>query len=164
MKRICSRVTVLRHGYCLGSYDLENMNESDISRLMVGRDVVLKIDKEDPKPEEVVVKIKNLVKINETGKKVIDGISLDIRKGEVVGIAGVEGNGQSELSDVLCGMDTFSSGEVRINNQDIAGKTVHEIRQMGLAYIPEDRMRHGCAADLSIKDNIISDRFFFGIL
>ncbi len=160
VKRICSRVTVLRHGYCLGSYDLENMNESDISRLMVGRDVVLKIDKEDPKPEEVVVKIKNLVKINETGKKVIDGISLDIRKGEVVGIAGVEGNGQSELSDVLCGMDTFSSGEVRINNQDIAGKTVHEIRQMGLAYIPEDRMRHGCAADLSIKDNIISDRFF----
>ncbi|NLL71612.1 MAG: ABC transporter ATP-binding protein [Epulopiscium sp.] len=160
VKRICSRVTVLRHGYCLGSYELENMNESDISRLMVGRDVVLKIDKEDPKPEEVVVKIKNLVKINETGKKVIDGISFDIRKGEVVGIAGVEGNGQSELSDVLCGMDTFSSGEVKINNQDIAGKTVHEIRKMGLAYIPEDRMRHGCAPDLSIKDNIISDRFF----
>ncbi len=160
VKRICSRVTVLRHGFCLGSYDIEEMSESDISRLMVGRDVILKIEKDDPKPEKVVVHIKNLVKYNESGKAVVDGISFDIREGEVVGIAGVEGNGQSELSNVLCGLDRFSSGEVTINGENIEGKTVNQIRKLGLAYIPEDRMIYGCAAEMSIKDNIISDRYY----
>ncbi len=160
VKRICSRVTVLRHGFCLGSYELEDMSEADISRLMVGRDVILRIDKEQPKPGDVVVHIKNLIKINEMGKTVLDGVSLDIRAGEVVGIAGVEGNGQSELSDVLSGLGIFSSGEVSINGTSISGKTVHQIRQLGLAFIPEDRMDFGCAGDMSIRDNIISDRYF----
>ncbi|EXG84589.1 ATPase component of uncharacterized ABC-type transporter [Clostridium sp. ASBs410] len=160
VKRICSRVTVLRHGFCLGSYELEDMSEADISRLMVGRDVILRIDKEQPKPGEAVVHIKNLIKINEMGKTVLDGVSLDIRAGEVVGIAGVEGNGQSELSDVLSGLGIFSSGEVSINGTSISGKTVHQIRQLGLAFIPEDRMDFGCAGDMSIRDNIISDRYF----
>ncbi len=127
---------------------------------MVGRDVILRIDKEQPKPGEAVVHIKNLIKINEMGKTVLDGVSLDIRAGEVVGIAGVEGNGQSELSDVLSGLGIFSSGEVSINGTSISGKTVHQIRQLGLAFIPEDRMDFGCAGDMSIRDNIISDRYF----
>lgn len=160
VKRICTRVTVLRHGYCLGSHDLKDMSESDISRLMVGREVILKIEKEDPKPGKEVVKIRNLVKVNEAGKHVIDDVSFDIRAGEVVGIAGVEGNGQSELSDVLSGMDGFASGMVELNGQDITGKNVHEMRQMGLAYIPEDRMQYGCAGNMSIRDNIIADRYF----
>jgi len=160
VKRICSRVTVLRHGRCLGSYELADMSESDISKLMVGRDVVLKIEKKQPRPGKVVVHIKDLTKINEMGKTVLDGISLDIRAGEVVGIAGVEGNGQSELSDVLSGLGIFSSGEVLINGASITGKTVHQIRQLGLAFIPEDRMLFGCAGDMSIRDNIIADRFF----
>lgn len=160
VKRICSRVTILRHGFCLGSYEMEDMSESDISKLMVDRDVVLKIEKEKPKPGEVVVHIKDLTKINEMGKTVLDNVSLDIRAGEVVGIAGVEGNGQSELSDVLSGLGIFSSGEVSINGTSISGKTVHQIRQLGLAFIPEDRMDFGCAGNMSIRDNIISDRFF----
>ena len=160
VKRICSRVTVLRHGFCLGSYELENMSESDISKLMVGRDVVLTIEKEQPDPGEAVVHIRHLNKINELGKTVLDDVSLDIRAGEVVGIAGVEGNGQSELSDVLSGLGIFSSGDVKINGTDITGMTVHQIRQLGLAFIPEDRMDHGCAGDMSIRDNIIADRYF----
>ena len=160
VKRICTRVTVLRHGYCLGSYDLKDMNEADISRLMVGRDVILKIEKEAPSVGKTIISIKNLVKVNESGKTVLDDISLNIREGEVVGIAGVEGNGQSDLSDVLSGMGGFTSGTVELNGNSIAGKTVHEIRQMGLAYIPEDRMEYGCAGDMSIRDNIIADRYF----
>jgi len=160
VKRICSRVTVLRHGYCLGSYDLKDMSESDISKLMVGRDVVLKIEKDRPKPEKVVVNIKDLTKFDAQGKTVLEHISMSIRAGEVVGIAGVEGNGQSELSDVLCGMGGFSAGEVLINGTNIQGKTVHEIRESGLAYIAEDRMQFGCAPDMSIRDNIIADRYF----
>ncbi len=160
VKRICARITVLRHGYCLGSYDLKDMDESDISRLMVGRDVVLKIDKEDPKPGKPVVHIKNLVKINTAGKRVLDDVSIDIHEGEVVGIAGVEGNGQGDLSDVLSGMGVYSSGVVEVNGTDIKGRTVRQIRDLGLAYIPEDRMEYGCAGDMSIRDNIIADRYF----
>ena len=160
VKRICTRVTVLRHGYCLGSYDLKDMSEADISRLMVGRDVVLKIEKDDPTVGKTVLKIRNLVKNSASGKRVLDDVSFDIHEGEVIGIAGVEGNGQSALSDVLAGMESFSSGTVELNGHDIKGKNVHEIRQMGLAYIPEDRMQYGCAGDMSIRDNIIADRYF----
>ena len=119
------------------------MSEADISRLMVGRDVVLKIEKEDPTVEKTVLKIRNLVKNSASGKRVLDDVSFDIHEGEVIGIAGVEGNGQSALSDVLAGMESFSSGTVELNGHDIKGKNVHEIRQMGLAYIPEDRMQYG---------------------
>lgn len=159
VKRICSKVTVLRHGYCAGSYGLEDMSETGISRLMVGRDVILKIEKEDPKPGKPVVSIRNLVKINEIGKRVIDDLSIEIRKGEVVGIAGVEGNGQGDLSDVLCGMGRYASGNVFVNETEIRGKSIHEIRNLGLAYIPEDRMIYGCAGEMSIWENIIADRF-----
>lgn len=160
VKRICARVTVLRHGYCLGSYELDNMNEADISRLMVGRDVVLKIEKDAPQKGEAVVQIEHLTKINAQKKHVLDDVTLRIHAGEVVGIAGVEGNGQSELSDVLAGMSQFSSGEVLVNGKSIKGKSVHEVRALGLAYIPEDRMTYGCAGNMSIRDNIIADRFF----
>lgn len=87
VKRICTRVTVLRHGYCLGSYDLKDMSEADISRLMVGRDVVLKIEKEDPTVGKTVLKIRNLVKNSASGKRVLDDVSFDIHEGEVIGIA-----------------------------------------------------------------------------
>ena len=160
VKRICSRITVLRRGQCLGSYDLSDMSEADISRLMVGRDVVLQFEKEDPTPGDPIVKVRDLVKINADGKRVLDGLSFNIRAGEVIGIAGVEGNGQSELSDVLSGMDGFASGTVELNGQSIEGKTVFEIRQQGMSLIPEDRNIHGAAGEMSICDNIISDRYF----
>ena len=97
---------------------------------MVGRDVVLKIEKEDPTVGKTVLKIRNLVKNSASGKRVLDDVSFDIHEGEVIGIAGVEGNGQSALSDVLAGMESFSSGTVELNGHDIKGKNVHEIRQM----------------------------------
>lgn len=160
VKRICTRITILRRGYCLGSYDLADMTEADISRLMVGRDVVLQFEKEDPTIGKTVVHVKDLVKVNPEGKRVLDGVSFDIHEGEVIGIAGVEGNGQSELSDVLSGMDGFASGTVELNGSSIDGKSVHDIRLQGLSFIPEDRMIHGCAGEMSISDNIIADRFF----
>ncbi len=157
--RICSKVTVLRHGRCMGSLDIEGLNEAAISKLMVGRDVVLKIDKEDPKPGKPVVEIKDLVKINSIGKNVLDGVDFTIHEGEVVGIAGVEGNGQTELSEVLAGLTGFTSGDVKLNGTSIKGKSVREIRDQGMAYIAEDRMVEGVAGDMSIKMNIVADRF-----
>ena len=157
--RICSKVTVLRHGRCMGSLDIAGLNEAAISKLMVGRDVVLKIDKEAPKPGKPVVEIQNVVKINSIGKNVLDNVNFTIHEGEVVGIAGVEGNGQTELSEVLAGLSSFASGDIKLNGQSIKGKTVREIRDQGMAYIAEDRMVEGVAGDMSIKMNIVADRF-----
>lgn len=156
---ICSKITVLRHGYCMGTYDAKDLTEASLSKMMVGRDVVLKIEKEDPKIGKPIVEIKDLVKIDPSGKHVIDGVSFSIHEGEVVGIAGVEGNGQDEVSDVLCGMGGFASGEVKLNDKSIKGKSVRAIRDMGLAYIAEDRMVYGVAGEMSIKMNIVADRF-----
>ncbi len=157
--RICSKVTVLRHGRCMGSMDIAGLNEAAISKLMVGRDVVLKIDKEAPKLGKPVVEIQNVVKINSIGKNVLDNVNFTIHEGEVVGIAGVEGNGQTELSEVLAGLSSFASGDIKLNGQSIKGKTVREIRDQGMAYIAEDRMVEGVAGDMSIKMNIVADRF-----
>ena len=157
--RICSKVTILRHGRCMGSMDIEGLNEAAISKLMVGRDVVLKIEKEAPTLGKPVVEISDLVKINSIGKNVLDHVSFTIREGEVVGIAGVEGNGQTELSEVLAGLSDFASGDIKLNGTSIKGKSVREIRDQGMAYIAEDRMVEGVAGDMSIKMNIVADRF-----
>lgn len=157
--RLCDRITVLRHGYAVGRDEIANLDETKISRMMVGRDIILKLEKEAPKPQQPLIEVENLVYINDEGRRMIDGVSLMVRAGEVVGIAGVEGNGQSELTEVISGMLPFSSGAIRINGQDIKGKSIREIRDVGLAHISEDRMKFGCAADLSIRENIISDRF-----
>ena len=133
--RICSKVTILRHGRCMGSMDIEGLNEAAISKLMVGRDVVLKIEKEAPTLGKPVVEISDLVKINSIGKNVLDHVSFTIREGEVVGIAGVEGNGQTELSEVLAGLSDFASGDIKLNGTSIKGKSVREIRDHGMAYI-----------------------------
>ena len=156
---ICSRVTVLRHGRSMGTYDTSELTEASLSKLMVGRDVVLKIEKEAPKLGKSVVSIRDLVKVDPTGKKVLDSISFDIREGEVVGIAGVEGNGQTELSQVLSGLGVFAGGTVELNGTPIKGKSVREIRDLGMAYIAEDRMVEGVAGNMSIKMNIVADRF-----
>ena len=157
--RICSKVTVLRRGECMGTYDTADLDESKISRLMVGRDVILKIEKEDPKPAEPILEIKNLRRFNSFGKPVIDGITFTVRSGEVVGIAGVEGNGQTELSEVLAGLSPFAEGDVVLNGKSIRGMSVRQIRDAGMAYIAEDRMVEGCSGNMSIEMNIMADRF-----
>lgn len=156
---ICNRVTVLRHGRCLGTYDIADMTEAKISRLMVGRDVVLKMDKPAHERGKVVLDLDHVVKLNSIGKRVLDGLSLKVREGEIVGIAGVEGNGQSELANAICGMEPHTAGTIRINGESIEKKPIREIRELGLAMISEDRMVYGVAPDRSIRENIISDRF-----
>lgn len=157
--RISNHVTVLRHGHGMGTYDTKDLDQAKISKLIVGRDVVLTLEKEEPALGKPVVSIRNLVKINGFGQHVLDGISFNVHAGEVVGIAGVEGNGQSELAQVLSGLGNFADGEVEINGTSIKGKTVRQIRDLGMAYIPEDRMIEGIAGNMSIKMNIMADRF-----
>lgn len=155
---LCDRVTVLRHGRTVGGDVIENLDPVKISRMMVGRDVVLEIEKDPPQPKETVLKVTDLCYKNNENVMMVDGVSFGIRSGEIVGIAGVEGNGQNQVAEMIAGMLTPLGGKIEICGKEAVGKSVRKIREMGLAYISEDRMVYGCAANLPIRENIMADR------
>lgn len=157
---LCDRVTVLRAGRVIGVENIENVTEKDISRMMVGRDVRLDIEKDKAVAKEIILKVSNVSKVNSLGKTVLENISFDIPRGVILGIAGVEGNGQTELSDIVSGMDKDYKGTVEINGHDIKEMSIRQIRENGVAHISEDRMTYGISAESTIAENIISDRYY----
>ncbi|EIV99401.1 LOW QUALITY PROTEIN: ATPase component of uncharacterized ABC-type transporter [Thermoanaerobacter siderophilus SR4] len=159
VKQISERVTIMRNGRNVGVFNTVDISEQDISKLMVGRDVILKIEKTKSKPEDVILSVKNLSYINEAGKVVLKNINFNVRKGEILGVAGVEGNGQRELVEIITGLRKPDKGEVKINGHQINYLTIKKIRELGTSHIPEDRMTYGVAADASIMENLVSDRF-----
>jgi len=156
--QITDRMTILRGGRSMGVYNTQDENPEKISRLMVGRDVVLKVEKDKAQPTDVVLRVRDLEYVNEWGKKMLDHVSLDLRKGEILGIAGVEGNGQKELVDMLFHLNTPNSGTVEVNGENILGITQRKIREKGVSLVPEDRMLYGIADGGTIEENLISDR------
>ena len=159
VKELCDRVTVLRLGKTIGTTDVAAVSEQEISRMMVGRDVILKIEKEQAKPRGAVLTVRDLSLNNSEGRTILNRVSFSVRQGEILGIAGVEGNGQRELSEIITGLIHFSRGEVSIEGSSIRGKSVKAIRGMGTSHISEDRMTYGVAAMASVQENLISDRF-----
>ena len=155
---ITDRMTILRGGRSMGIYETKNVTPEEISRLMVGRDVILKVDKDQAKPTDEVLKVRDLEYVNEWGKKMLDKVSLSVRKGEILGIAGVEGNGQKELVDMLFGFNAPNSGTIEVNGENIIGLDQRELREKHIALVPEDRMLYGIAGTASIEENLISDR------
>ena len=143
-----------------GTVDVKDVSEADISRMMVGRDVFLDIKKEKAQPKETVLQVRGLNFYNKLGIHTLKDVSFDLRKGEILGVAGVEGNGQSELSDMLAGLLTIQSGEVSICGESIRGKKIREIRELGVSLVHEDRMTYGVSRTQSIKENIVSDRYY----
>ncbi len=160
IKELCDRLTVLRLGKSVGYAIVDEVSERDISKMMVGRDVILKVEKEKPSPKEPVLKIKDLSILSDSGKKIVDDISFSVRKGEIVGIAGVEGNGQTEISEAITGLMGYDKGEIIISDTNIKGKKIRQIRQLGVSHISEDRMTYGVAASVGVRDNVISDRYY----
>lgn len=168
VKQICQRITIMRHGKSVGTYNIERLTIEDISKLMVGRDIYLNVDKKAAKPGMARLFVKDLSCKNEAGKQVLDGVSFSVRSGEILGIAGVEGSGQEELVELITGMKHLNKhgGEIRFcaasSNADekesvsASGLSVRQIRQKGISYIPEDRMVYGCAGHVSIQENLIS--------
>lgn len=155
---ITDRMTILRGGRSMGVYETKDENPEKISRLMVGRDVVLKVEKEEAQPTEEVLRIRDLEFVNEWGKKMLDKVSLSVRRGEILGVAGVEGNGQKELVDMLFHLNTPNAGTVEVNGESILGISQRKIREKGVSLVPEDRMLYGIAGAASIEENLISDR------
>jgi simple sugar transport system ATP-binding protein len=152
----------MRQGRTIGVKNIADVTERDISRMMVGRDVILKIDKDRPVPKESVLNVSHVVNYGHGGsKRVLDDVSFQIRRGEIVGIAGVEGNGQKEISEIITGMDKAFDGEVTVCGGLNAKKaTIREIREAGVAHVSEDRMTFGIVGEGTIEENIISDRYY----
>ena len=158
IKEITDRITIMRNGRSMGVYETKDVSKEDISRLMVGRDVVLKLEKDEAAPTDTVLKVRDLQYVNEWNKKMLDGVSFDVRKGEILGIAGVEGNGQKELIDMLFAFDKPDSGTAEVSGKSIIGLSQQKIRELGVSLVPEDRMLYGIAGSASIEENVISDR------
>jgi len=153
LMEICDRVTVIRRGKMIGSIDIEEATPQVLASMMVGRDVVLEVEKGVGQPSDVVLEVKNLQAVDRSGFPVLNSISFDVRAGEIVGVAGVAGNGQSELIEVITGLHKAKSGTVHLNGQQITNHNTKEILAKGIATIPEDRHHRGLVLDFSIADN-----------
>jgi ABC-type uncharacterized transport system ATPase subunit len=160
IKEICNRITIMRNGKNVGVHNVKDVSEEDISRLMVGRDVLLKIEKPPCMPGKPVLTVRNLSYIDEQGKKALSDINFSVRRGEILGIAGVEGNGQRELVEVITGLRKYTEGKIEIDNRDIHHLSINAIREIGMAHIPEDRMTYGVANEGSIAENLIANKIF----
>lgn len=161
VKAICDRITILRGGRSEGVFQVADVTEQEISRLMVGRDVVLKYNKPEIDVHEPVLTVKDLSVNDLQGKALLNGIDFTVHGGQIIGIAGVEGNGQRELIEALTGglKGVASSGMVQVKGTDIRELNILEIRNLGVSYIPEDRMSQGSAGEASISDNMISTHY-----
>ncbi|MBT9151910.1 MAG: Galactose/methyl galactoside import ATP-binding protein MglA [Firmicutes bacterium] len=152
---ISQRITVMRRGKVMGTLVTKDTTPPELANLMVGRQVLLQVSKPAAKLGKTILELKDLVARDIGGEKVLDKISLDIKAGEILGIAGVEGNGQTELVEVLTGLWRAASGSVRLNGVDITNFTARQIKESKVGHIPEDRQKRGLELDFTVKENLI---------
>jgi general nucleoside transport system ATP-binding protein len=160
VREISDRVTVMRDGAVVGTVDTDSATERDLARMMVGREVLETVSKPPAQRGVPVLQVRDLSEAGNGDKLALDCVSFDVRAGEIVGIAGVEGNGQTQLVELLTGLRAPLSGEIRIADQPISGLDPRTVRERGIAHIPEDRLTNGIAGDISINENLIIDRFY----
>jgi simple sugar transport system ATP-binding protein len=159
MMAVADRVVVLRGGKVAGETTPAETDEAGLANLMVGRTVVLHVDKAPAAPGAVVLDVEGLVVRDDRGQDAVRGVSLQLRSGEILGVAGVEGNGQRELVEALCGMRAKAAGTVRIAGADATHGSPHEIHALGVSHVPEDREKDGFVAAYSVADNLVLNRF-----
>ncbi len=155
IKAVADRCTVIRRGKYIGTVDVENTTEAEMAKMMVGREVSFKVEKKPAKPGEVVLEVQNLSVKNNKKVLGLKDFSLQVRAGEIVGIAGVEGNGQSELIEAITGLRKVESGKIIFKNNDITGESIRNRINSGIAHIPEDRHKRGLVLDYSMEDNMV---------
>ncbi|RPH59398.1 MAG: ABC transporter ATP-binding protein [Chloroflexi bacterium] len=152
---VANHITVLRGGRVVGTVLPGEVNPEKLASMMVGREVNLVVNKEIAKPADVVLAVKNLFVRDERQNMTVQGVNFDVRAGEVLGIAGVPGNGQTELVYALTGLASIMSGEIRIMNEPLRHATPRHILERGVAHIPEDRQRHGLVLSFPLHDNLM---------
>jgi simple sugar transport system ATP-binding protein len=155
IKAVADRCTILRRGKYIDTVDVARVSEAELAEKMVGRAVTFRIEKKPAKPGDIVLKIEDLTVIGAKGTPAVSGLSLDVRAGEVVGIAGVDGNGQSELVEAISGLMPVRSGRVLLKSRDISKDSIRKRNESGLGLVPEDRHKHGLVLDFRIDENLI---------
>jgi general nucleoside transport system ATP-binding protein len=151
---IADRITVLRRGKKVDTVPRAGATEEGLARMMVGREVLLRVDKPPATPGEPLLEVENLRVFDELGLGAVNGVSFDVRRGEIVGLAGVDGNGQSELIEALSGLRKVEAGTVRLAGRDVTGASAHDVLHRGLGHIPEDRQRRGLVLNFSLAENL----------
>jgi ABC-type uncharacterized transport system ATPase subunit len=151
---ISDEVTVMRDGRSVGNVSTAETTAKDLARMIVGRDVLLRVEKADAAPAATVLSVRDL---NVTGKHghAVRGVSFEVRSGEIVGIAGIEGNGQTELIEALSGLASITSGTVNFEGRDVTGRSARTLKELGIAHIPEDRHKRGLLLHSSLAENSI---------
>ncbi|MBX7220925.1 MAG: ABC transporter ATP-binding protein [Blastocatellia bacterium] len=152
---LSDRVTVMRDGKVVGEVPTKRTTAEELARMMVGRDVLLRVEKEPAHPKEVTLTVTNLKYTKPNGVEALKQVSFEIRAGEILGIAGVEGNGQTELIEILAGLLTPHSGTIEFKGRSLNGFSARAIREAGIAHIPEDRHHRGLLLDFNLADNLI---------
>ena len=153
---VADRCTVLRKGKYVGTVDIKDTTKQELSQMMVGRPVQLQVQKEDATPGETVLSVRNLTVPSKTSKKnAVNGVSFDAKVGEILCIAGIDGNGQSELVYGITGLEKASKGTITLCGKDISKSSIHQRNITGMSHIPEDRHKHGLVLDDTLENNIV---------
>jgi len=157
---IADRITVFRNGKVVGTTTPDKSTEASLASMMVGREVILTVDKKTAKPGEVVLDVANLHVMDDRHLQAVNGVNFQVKEGEILGIAGVQGNGQKELVEALTGLRTFTDGKVSLLGKDISGASPRRIREAGSAHVPEDRQSDGLVLSFPIKDNLVLNTYY----
>lgn len=157
---VADRITVLRGGKVVGSTTPAEADKRKLAEMMVGRDVQLTLDKSNAQIGDPVLQVEELEVMDDRGQLVVDKISFDVRAGEILGIAGVQGNGQTELVEVITGMRKSISGSVQILGEEATGATPRQVTEMGTAHVPEDRQRDGLVLTFTVADNLVLNTYY----
>jgi general nucleoside transport system ATP-binding protein len=151
---VAERITVLRRGKTIETVPREGATEAGLARLMVGRDVLLRVEKKPAEPQEVLLDVQDLRVLDERELETVRGVSFQVRAGEIVGIAGVDGNGQSQLIDAITGLRRPESGHIRVRGKDLTDEGARDCLDAGIGHIPEDRHLRGLVLDFSLAENL----------
>ncbi len=157
---ISDRIVVLQRGRSVGTTTPSESDERRLASMMVGRDVILEVPKGPPSPGEVVLSVEDLVVKADHDKVAVAGISFQVREGEIVGVAGVQGNGQTELVEALTGLRAVESGQIVVDGHDLAHASPRQVTEHGTAHIPEDRRRDGVVLNYTVADNLILNTYY----
>lgn len=157
---IADRISVIRDGKVVGTATPKDADQRKLASMMVGRDVLLRVDKKSAKPGKVVLELQNLIVLDESEKAVVNEVSFTVREGEILGVAGVQGNGQTELVEAITGLSEVFAGEVKLLGQDVTSARPRKITELGTAHIPEDRRKDGLVLPFPVSDNLFLNTYY----
>jgi len=158
---VADRCSVLRKGKYIGTVEVQETTKEELSRMMVGRDISFSVDKEDRNPGDVVLSVRDVTVASKTHKNnSVKGVSFDVRAGEIVCLAGIDGNGQTEFVHALTGLEKLVSGSISLCGKDITKASIRERSTSGMSHIPEDRHKHGLVLDYSLEENLVLQRYW----